>query len=278
MREPLIESWKGIADYLGVSVRTAQTWEKRAGLPVHRRRWGDRARVSALPSELDAWRRPEVDTTLQRPRRLRLTARGVLVLSGLLLAVLVLILAAPRLRTADLPSDRIPSVVVIEGPVMEVRDSGGNLLWNRKFPGHGGQWLTGNEQTRRPVARILDIDGDGRPEVLFSYGVNDFEESALYCFEGDGELRWRFGHNARKTFGEREFHRFAGFFIDLVEAGERPLLLVVSYHARYFPSRLVLLEPRGAVSSPSTGTPAPLTPSPLSIWTQTGARNFWLAG
>ena len=48
-------SWKAIAHYLGVNVRTAQKWERERGLPV-RRASGVRGRVSADTSALDAWR------------------------------------------------------------------------------------------------------------------------------------------------------------------------------------------------------------------------------
>ena len=57
-----LNSWKEIADYLGVNVRTAQKWERHRGLPV-RRGPGLRSRVSADADELDAWRRRLVNRT-----------------------------------------------------------------------------------------------------------------------------------------------------------------------------------------------------------------------
>jgi Tol biopolymer transport system component len=53
--EPL-ESWKEIAAYLNRDVRTVQRWERRGGLPVHRRE-ENLGGVYAYPSELDVWRR-----------------------------------------------------------------------------------------------------------------------------------------------------------------------------------------------------------------------------
>lgn len=47
-------SWKEIAHYLGVHVRTAQKWERERELPVHRLP-GARSRVSAHTASLDAW-------------------------------------------------------------------------------------------------------------------------------------------------------------------------------------------------------------------------------
>lgn len=52
---PELTSWKEIATFLGVSVRTAQKWEAERGLPV-RRLPGGRSHVSARIEDLAAWR------------------------------------------------------------------------------------------------------------------------------------------------------------------------------------------------------------------------------
>ncbi len=51
------DSWKAIAAYLGREVRTVQRWAKARHLPVHRLPGGQRPRVFALKSEIDAWLR-----------------------------------------------------------------------------------------------------------------------------------------------------------------------------------------------------------------------------
>ena len=50
-----LDSWKEIATHLKRDIRTAQLWEKREGLPVHRQTHIARANVFALTHELDAW-------------------------------------------------------------------------------------------------------------------------------------------------------------------------------------------------------------------------------
>ncbi len=50
-----IDSWKGIAAYLGRDIRTAIRWEKERDLPVHRVPGGKRHAVYAFPHEIDAW-------------------------------------------------------------------------------------------------------------------------------------------------------------------------------------------------------------------------------
>ena len=50
-----LDSWKEIAEYLRRGVRTAQRWERDAGLPVRRVGGDDGGAVYAFRSELDAW-------------------------------------------------------------------------------------------------------------------------------------------------------------------------------------------------------------------------------
>jgi len=51
-----LNSWKEIATFLGVNVRTAQKWEQERHLPVHRLP-GGRGRVAADIPALEAWKR-----------------------------------------------------------------------------------------------------------------------------------------------------------------------------------------------------------------------------
>lgn len=50
-----LNSWKEIAAYLSVSVRTAQRWEETENLPAHRHRHAAQDSVFAYRSELEAW-------------------------------------------------------------------------------------------------------------------------------------------------------------------------------------------------------------------------------
>lgn len=49
-----LQTWHQIADYLNVSVRTAQTYAREKGLPVRRLK-GEKTVVNADRAELDAW-------------------------------------------------------------------------------------------------------------------------------------------------------------------------------------------------------------------------------
>lgn len=52
---PRLNSWKEIAAHLGVSVRTAQRWERTGSLPVRRHRHAAADSVFAYRQDLDAW-------------------------------------------------------------------------------------------------------------------------------------------------------------------------------------------------------------------------------
>ncbi len=51
----LLQSWKEIAAYLCVGVRTVQRWEDDFEFPVHRIDGTERHAVFAIPHEIDDW-------------------------------------------------------------------------------------------------------------------------------------------------------------------------------------------------------------------------------
>ena len=94
-----LTSWKEIAAYLGVSVKTAQLWERDRAMPV-RRLPGGRGRVWADAAELDAWKnqQPAVPTARRWAWPWALAAAMVLVVPALGLL---------WLRPASAPPDSI---------------------------------------------------------------------------------------------------------------------------------------------------------------------------
>jgi TolB-like protein/tetratricopeptide (TPR) repeat protein len=65
-----LDSWKGIASYLGRQIRTVQLWEKREGLPVHRHVHKARGTVYAFLCELDSWKSSRQVCIPQRQSRI----------------------------------------------------------------------------------------------------------------------------------------------------------------------------------------------------------------
>ena len=232
-------SWKEIADYLGVSVRAVQAWEKERGLPVHRLGTGTRARVFAFVDELEDWRSRAAVAPFA-PRRRRVPTAYTRVLIGLLSSAVVGGLVWSAIRSADF---RQPAVSRLEGHVLVVRDRGGRILWNREFPDSQPGAFVGGGALDRPITWVQDLDGDGRREVLFSLDPKDRNRaSTLYVFESDGRLRWSYPFDQVEFFEDREFLGFRGHFLEFFESGGQAHLLAIARH-HYFPSQLVLLDP-----------------------------------
>jgi hypothetical protein len=73
-----LTGWKAVAEYLHVSVRTAQQFEKTKGLPVHRGA-GVKPAIFAIASELDEWReemKSDFSTSLSRGAALQTESPG----------------------------------------------------------------------------------------------------------------------------------------------------------------------------------------------------------
>lgn len=52
---PVLHTWKDIAAYLSVGVRTAERWEHDWGLPVHRPNQQERSLILAFREEINEW-------------------------------------------------------------------------------------------------------------------------------------------------------------------------------------------------------------------------------
>ncbi len=127
-----LDSWKEIAAYLGRDVTTAQRWEKRERMPVHRHLHAKRGSVYALAPELDAWsqsRRQRLDEDREEPgpeqlsgapdqlevesgRGLRPQVRRGLALAGVVLGLLAAALFVSRSRSSK-AQPKIGSLAVL---------------------------------------------------------------------------------------------------------------------------------------------------------------------
>ncbi|MBL0159855.1 MAG: hypothetical protein IPP47_22560 [Bryobacterales bacterium] len=114
-RQATLESWKEIAGYFGVTVRTVQMWEESRGLPV-KRLFGPRGRVRAEVEELEGWKRQfEADGRPPEIPAKAGTMRGWII--GLI-ALVVLGIAGWTL----LPSAGEPARYELKGAVLVVYD------------------------------------------------------------------------------------------------------------------------------------------------------------
>lgn len=239
----VLSSWKEIAGYLRISIRTAQYWERERGLPV-RRLPGKKERVWADPAELDRWRQTNLEEARQpsRPRFRRLwavAAIGALVVAGV----------AYLLSTRKGP----PASFRHEFKSLIATDKEGRELWRKTFeePLYHGE--TPDQMQEGHRAWFGDVDGDGRLELLYGYRPITLERDGgiLFCFSEDGREKWRFvpGRAVVST-------AIAAFPMAYQVGNVTPLaagrdgtrrIAVASSNVPRYPTQVVVLSHRGAL-------------------------------
>lgn len=231
----VLNSWKEIASFFDVSVRTAQRWEKSAGLPVYRQ---DMGRPIAYVEELKQWQdeRAGKQNSAESRRSIRLVLAGSM--------VIFLLFAGFMLRVLDRTA--VPAEVSFEASRFVAWDGEGSRLWEYELP---EVVLLERYQFEAPLDThlIADIDDDGATEVLFNFRtpVGSLAPSKLYCFSEKGELRWELGLGREREFDGRQFSgAYAGHFVRLVrDKAGRPYILTVAQHIYWYPSQVALLDP-----------------------------------
>lgn len=195
-----LDSWKEIAAYLGRDVKTAQRWEKREGLPVHRHQHDRLGSVHAFADEVDAWRegrrRAQSDSgelaaaRLNGSPRRRLPAAAALGLAGAALGVTAVVTFSGWIGARE--SSRAVRFVIQPAPIesftslavspdgLSVAYNAGATLHNRRLDSAHGNPVPGTESAYEPFwshdgrqlaffaerdLRVVDAQG-GTPRVL----------------------------------------------------------------------------------------------------------------
>jgi hypothetical protein len=251
----LLSSWKEIAAYLGVNVRTAQNWETDRGLPV-RRLPGGRGRVVVSVDDLNSWLRapaaaPPVPPVPEVPPATRVRPRpGWVVMLAAAFLLMLVVGGASLFR-----SKGVPAGWRVEEDALVVADAGGRQLWKKTF----GYALT---DYRAMAARfqemgwIGDLDGDGQPEVVFLAHPKTVGTPMVYCYTGAGVERWRF------------------------EPGQRAARFPLDYRPPYNPSNLVVFRDGGALRLAVASVHHMWFPSQIALLSSGGSllREYWHAG
>jgi hypothetical protein len=262
-KDNLLRSWKEIATYLGVDVRTCHRWEARHGMPVHRIEGTEkRSNVFAYKDELDAWFKrtfrnhnpteagAEAKTGKHRPW-VKWTAGAILILAS-----------AGAYRLVDrLLTKRQPADFRIEGSELVVLDKHKRELWRHdtkledlkpesyyrmKF-----QTLNDVAEEAFPIIVIKDIDGDGDTEVLFTpkQRGDSADLGLVSCFDRRGAEKWPPFYAGRELkCGDRVFSpdfRVKGFVCHDADGDGRLETFVFSYHAPDWPCQLAVLDASG---------------------------------
>jgi hypothetical protein len=278
--ERQLDTWQEIASYLGVSVRAAQYFEQQAHLPI-RRRLGQKGRVFAYVSELDAWKTElSIADGAATPSDLVVAPKEFLPvpLSASVKDAVVSVRVEGhrdqirviwhRSRIFVLPIllgwlfYSLYSVLFVpHGPPTDFRVEGKNLialnaksqeLWryNFKIPLKESYY---SQEASLSHAWLGDLDGDGRTELIFiAVPVNQGDVgSTIICFAADGRPRWRFtpGQPVTDAGGD---HMLPPYFPSGLQVipGKVPSdarIIVSSNHYLSQPNQVAILDVHGNV-------------------------------
>jgi hypothetical protein len=188
-----LNSWKEIADFLGVSVRTAQRYERELGLPVRRTGGRKGQAVVGRHDELTVWKARTVLPHLrwwQGVSFLRIYS----IVSTAIILVLAMVIALDRMEHYSVGKPHNSHWV---DAVLHVADQNGREVWHRAFDGAAS--------TDGVYVRYHgDLDGDGRVETLVPFvpWQRDSKGGFLYCFSQEGKELWRI--EPKKAVADRE--------------------------------------------------------------------------
>lgn len=249
-----LQSWKEIAAYLDITIRTAQKWESERGLPV-RRLPGPRGRVFALEEDLDAWKSqlgeqpeqgesqaPQSDATDQ-PTRPTEHRRWIVAAAALLAVSLSIFVVYSRTRTKE------PATFQVRGNAFLAISASGEILWQKTFPAllHP---LTPPATPPSTAVVAVDLDGDGDTEVLFNPVFENPGAHELICWNVDGTERWRYAVRKKVRSSEQTFEPLYWIerFVPLASSGAKASqVLVVANHHQLYPSQVALLSADGVL-------------------------------
>ena len=254
----ILQSWKEIAAYLGCDPRTCRRWEKQLDLPVRRIGKGDRPRIIAFKKDLNEWLNStgQQRTDLKKPHILKkLKILPVLLAVGIA-AVLIWVV------WVTIFEPKIPADFRIAGSRLVILDINGTTLWRHDtgienlcnqntYEEHFQFKRIAPESGERllPHLIIKDIDGDRKPEVLFTTQTqNEFKEGKLTCFDADGKKMWHFEAGRQIKFGTTVYtgdYRIKGIDICDFDKDGTSEILVISRHRNHFPNQIALLDSTG---------------------------------
>lgn len=244
-----LTSWKEIAEYLGVNVRTAQKWESERGLPIRRLPGAGRGRVLVAARELERWKQSGPDKTISAGAAARWRWRPWMMGSTAILLALLMTIANSLLRSRK----HIPGGFRVDQGRLVVLDEVGHDLWRKSFrqPLRSHEYIhSGGFEHRRFWTG--DLDGDGRPEVLFVKTPSiDDDPSVLICYDELGVEKWRFqpGRTGLSSGRERFSDSYGIFDFEVASLGpkgEREIV-ISSVNLPDYPDQVVLLSNSGKV-------------------------------
>lgn len=188
-----LASWKEIASYLNVDIKTAQRWERLRGLPVHRIPGGRRASVYALTAEVEEWLRsadaqadePEIGQVGEPPPPSLVTNRTLWLVLLSILMLSAALLVARRSNGGNIASAEV------RGQFLTALDMTGNTLWTAEL-GPTARPPQPRDGWREALRTVRWRPGDN-PELVAAIveETQSGQESHVLCLDDDGQKRWQ---------------------------------------------------------------------------------------
>lgn len=270
-KESPLVTWKEIAGYLGVSVRTAQDWHRKEGLPVHRVSDSEKGVVLALSGELDEW-----ISERRRLRPLRTTFPKVPVfLPGLLGCALLLFGSVFLLKP-----EREPTFCKVEGQSLIAFGEDGEPIWVKRVASVDDG--TVDDRISAGWCSVWDSDGDNEAEVILVNVARDprRKPGGVVQYSSLGEREWSFSLDGILPMGDFAFAPFQPSIVGQLQGTQtqtHPYLLVIAVHQGRYPSQTFLLDPSSGESL--SGYPHPgYFYDFQEVVTSTGERALALGG
>jgi len=255
----MLTSWKEIASYLRVDIKTAQRYEKKFDLPVHRREGFLRSRVFAYTDEIDRWenKNSKINSKDQRYIRFSKLRPYLLILAVVALATFLYFVYSRIARSAQPANFKIDqsTLVILNklGRELWLFDTQRPNLWDEKEYREGFQRKNDipDELRRLPVLIIKDINHDKLNETLFSVQTTDgLKAGILYCIDSKGTKLWEFRAGREIQLGPQVFSSdFVIIAVDIVDLNNdgNMEIVVISHVREDSPTQVAVLNLEGVL-------------------------------
>ncbi len=184
---------KAIAGYLDMSVRNVYHWEKKLGLPVHRVSGHSGYRLYAYKEEIDRWLKDKDVEVLKGTKRKKIVLPAII---SIFILVSVLLLYLLFLLPGD--ESNGPAIFSVDGNIIYVKNSKGDILWNFAYKGDIDQAVI------RYYLDTANIDDDTPNElVACTYDIRK-NKFFITLFDHDGRILWNRSVTSQHTFNKIE--------------------------------------------------------------------------
>jgi len=189
-----LNSWQDVASHLGVSVRTAQKWEKTLGLPI-RRMPGPRGRIVADPAELDRWKLQAAVPSVKLTETASRSKARLLIFPGLVIGTLAFLATLLiRVWTGPAPSLLLTQIthsgftkfapIVSDGKQLFFTEHQNGRYWISTVPVGGGDTREFHTAITNPY--VCAISNDRKSILARTVGKDFNERGPLFIQPLDG--------------------------------------------------------------------------------------------